>query len=42
MSEIKSKGIEIDKGPFMPNPNIKFFYIKDPDGFNIQLVESIN
>lgn len=38
---IKEKGIEIDKGPFMPNPNIKFFYVKDPDGFSIQFVENI-
>lgn len=38
---IRKKGYEIDKGPFQPNPNIKFFYIKDPDGFKIQFVENI-
>lgn len=38
---IIERGYEVDKGPFQPNPNIKFFYIKDPDGFKIQFVENI-
>lgn len=38
---VKGKGVELDKGPFQPNPHIKFFYVKDPNGFNIQFVENM-
>lgn len=38
---IKQKGLEIDKGPIQPNPHIKFFYVKDPNGFKIQFVENM-
>lgn len=38
---VKEKGIGIESGPFNPNPYIKFFYILDPNGLKIQLVESI-
>lgn len=38
---IKEKGLEIDKGPIQPNPHIKFFYVKDPNGFKIQFVEKM-
>lgn len=38
---LKEKGIELHSGPFQPNPFIKFFYILDPDGLKIQLVENI-
>lgn len=38
---LKEKGIEIESGPFQPNPNIKFFYIRDPNGLKVQLVENI-
>lgn len=33
------KGIDVFAGPFEPSPQIKFFYIKDPNGYKIQLVE---
>ena len=36
---LNEKNIPILKGPIQPNPNIKFIYIKDPNGMNIQLVE---
>ncbi len=26
-------------GPIAPSPDIRFFFIKDPDGYTIQLVE---
>ena len=26
-------------GPISPNPNIRFFFVKDPDGYSVQLVE---
>ncbi|MBC2580499.1 VOC family protein [Clostridium sp. DJ247] len=38
---IKEKGLEVDNGPFQPNPHIKFFYVKDPNGFRIQFVENM-
>lgn len=37
---VKEKGIDIESGPFSPNPNIKFFYILDPNGLKIQLVQA--
>lgn len=39
ISVLNEKNIPILKGPIQPNPNIKFIYIKDPNGMNIQLVE---
>jgi len=42
MEFVKAKGIPIHSGPSQPNPNIKFFYILDPNGLKIQFVEHIN
>ena len=39
MDELKAKGIKIDAGPFKPNPHVQFFYVRDPDGMNVQFVE---
>lgn len=39
IEELLSKGIEICEGPYQPNPNTKFFYILDPNGLKIQVVE---
>jgi lactoylglutathione lyase len=38
----KDKGIPVESGPVQPNPHVKFFFIKDPNGMKIQLVENIN
>jgi len=38
---IKEKGLEVDSGPYQPNPNVKFFFVKDPNGVRIQFVENI-
>lgn len=35
---LQAKGFEID-GPYKPNPNVSYFFIKDPNGYRIQLVE---
>lgn len=40
MALVQEKGIKIN-GPFQPNPNVKFFYIQDPSGLNIQFVENM-
>ena len=42
LAYLKEKGIEIHSGPFQPNPHIKFFYLLDPNGLKVQLVENIN
>ena len=41
MNYVKSLGIKIEEGPYQPNPFIKFFFILDPNGLRIQLVENI-
>ena len=41
MTFAKEKGITIHSGPFRPNAFIKFFYVLDPNGLKIQLVENI-
>jgi lactoylglutathione lyase len=36
---IRKKGLKIHSGPFKPTPNIRFFFILDPNGLKIQFVE---
>ena len=38
---VKEKGLEVDSGPYQPNPHVKFFYVKDPCGVKIQFVENL-
>lgn len=38
---IKSNGLDIERGPIQPNPKTKFFFVKDPNGLDIQFVENI-
>jgi len=38
MGYMKDKQIPI-QGPFSPSPHISFFFIKDPDGVSVQLLE---
>jgi len=39
MSYVKSKNIPIIRGPISPSPKVSFFFIHDPNGIEIQLVE---
>ena len=39
MAMVKAKGVAIESGPFQPNPGIRFFYVRDPDGMHIQFVQ---
>ncbi len=39
METFRQKNIEIIKGPFEVGGGTKFFYVKDPDGLDIQIVE---
>ena len=36
----KAEGIDV-AGPISPNPHLQFFFLKDPDGYTIQLCESL-
>ena len=38
IATLKSKDIAV-KGPIMPSPHIRFFFVKDPDGYTIQLLD---
>lgn len=40
LNYVKEKEIPILRGPFSPNPHVKFFFIKDPNGIEVQLVEN--
>ena len=39
MEHMKKQGVEIVSGPFQPNPNTRFFFIHDPDGVNLEIIE---
>lgn len=39
IEQLKYKGISILAGPIQPNPNLRFFYILDPNGIKIQFIE---
>lgn len=41
MTFVQEKGIPIHSGPFQPNPHVRFFFVKDPDGLSIQFVENM-
>lgn len=37
VATLKAKGYPV-KGPVSPNPQVRFFFVNDPDGYSIQLV----
>jgi Predicted enzyme related to lactoylglutathione lyase len=39
MDYVRENEISILRGPITPNPGISFFFIEDPDGVEVQLVE---
>lgn len=39
IAHLKRHGIPVARGPIAPNPHLRFFYILDPDGFEVQLAE---
>lgn len=41
MKRAGEKGIEIESGPFQPSPQVRFFFVKDPNGVSIQFVETL-
>ncbi len=38
IDELKNMGYRVT-GPVSPNPHIRFFFVQDPDGYTIQLIE---
>jgi lactoylglutathione lyase len=40
MRFVQEKGVKIESGPFSPNPQTRFFYVKDPNGVTVQFVEN--
>lgn len=36
---MNKKNIDVIRGPISPNPDVSFFFIKDPNGYEIQLVD---
>ncbi len=41
MRRLAAKGVAVHSGPFQPNEHIRFFFVLDPDGLKVQLVENI-
>jgi lactoylglutathione lyase len=41
MALVREKGIAITGGPVQPNPHVRFFFVKDPDGLTVQFVENL-
>lgn len=39
--KVKTEYDCLPRGPISPNPHLRFFFIKDPDGYQIQLLENI-
>lgn len=41
IARVQTLGIPVHAGPFQPGPNIRFFYVLDPDGLQVQFSEDI-
>ncbi|MDO5405716.1 MAG: VOC family protein [Eubacteriales bacterium] len=39
MENMKSQGVAIVSGPVQPNPKTRFFFIQDPDGVQLEIIE---
>lgn len=39
LAEMRAHGIKIAGGPIQPNPDTRFFFIQDPDGQRLQIIE---
>lgn len=39
MEDMKMRGIEIVSGPIQPNPRTRFFFIQDPNGVRLEIIE---
>ena len=41
MALAEEKGIAVDGAPVQPNPHVRFFFVRDPDGVQVQFVENL-
>ncbi len=41
LKRFEDDGIEIYRQPVQPNPHLRFFFVQDPDGVNVQFVEHL-
>lgn len=39
MDYLQEKGIPVLRGPIAPTPHVRFIFVQDPDGYEVQLVE---
>lgn len=39
MEKMQKAGVPIESGPFEPNPTIRFFFIQDPNGVTIEILQ---
>jgi lactoylglutathione lyase len=39
MAQLETHQIPLLRGPISPAPDVSFFFIQDPDGYEVQLVE---
>lgn len=39
LAQVKEKGVPIIAGPIQPNPSTRFFFIHDPDGLQLEIIE---
>ncbi|WP_405174384.1 VOC family protein [Paenibacillus sp. FSL H8-0261] len=37
IDHLKNQGIPVARRPITPNPRLRFFYVLDPDGFEVQI-----
>ncbi|KAA8999745.1 VOC family protein [Paenibacillus spiritus] len=37
MERLNGCGVPVSRGPIAPRPDLRFFYVLDPDGFEVQL-----
>ena len=40
LEKLAAAGMAIPE-PMSPNPSLRFYFVKDPDGYSIQLVETL-
>ena len=41
LEKLAAAGVSIPE-PMSPNPSLRFFFIQDPDGYTVQLVENLD
>lgn len=42
LEKMKANGFKILTEVIQPNPHVRFFFMEDPDGYKVQLMEHIN